>query len=142
MGFMETTDHIIDPNLAERETKPAMLRGWRRKCPNCGTGPLLKGYLTVRDTCEVCSEELCHHRADDGPAYVTILICGHLLAPLMLIIFETFRPNALVLTVGFMIAFVALALYMLPRIKGVFVGLQWAKRMHGFGRDVAPVAAE
>ena len=142
MTLMETTDHIIDPNLAEREAKPAMLRGWRRKCPNCGTGPLLKGYLTVRATCEVCSEELSHHRADDGPAYVTILICGHLLAPLMLIVFETFRPNALVLSVGFMIAFVALALYMLPRIKGVFVGLQWAKRMHGFGRDVAPVAAE
>ncbi|GGA08675.1 DUF983 domain-containing protein [Neptunicoccus cionae] len=139
---MENNDHIIDPNVAEREAKPAMLRGWRRKCPNCGTGPLLKGYLTVRDTCEVCSEELYHHRADDGPAYVTILICGHLLAPLIMFVFETFRPNALVLTVGFMVAFVALALYMLPRIKGVFVGLQWAKRMHGFGRDVAPVAAE
>ncbi|WP_069300878.1 DUF983 domain-containing protein [Neptunicoccus sediminis] len=139
---MENNDHIIAPNVAEREAKPAMLRGWRRKCPNCGTGPLLKGYLTVRDTCEVCSEELHHHRADDGPAYVTILICGHLLAPLMMLMFEVFRPNALVLSVGFMVAFVALALYMLPRIKGVFVGLQWAKRMHGFGRDVTPVAAE
>jgi len=27
----------------------------------------------------------------------------------------------------------ALSLYLLPRLKGVIVGLQWAKRMHGFG---------
>ncbi len=103
---------------------------------------MLKGYLTVRDNCEVCSEDLHHHRADDGPAYVTILICGHLLAPIMMYVFETWRPDTLVLTVGFIVAFVALALYMLPRIKGVFVGLQWAKRMHGFGRDAAQSPAE
>jgi uncharacterized protein (DUF983 family) len=103
---------------------------------------MLKGYLKVRDTCEVCSEDLHHHRADDGPAYVTILVCGHLLAPIMMYVFETWRPDTLIFTVSFMIAFVALALYMLPRIKGVFVGLQWAKRMHGFGDDVAPSPAE
>lgn len=139
---MEQTDHIISADLVAREAKPAMLRGWRRKCPNCGTGPLLKGYLKVRDTCEVCSEDLYHHRADDGPAYVTILVCGHLLAPLIMFVFETWRPNTFVMTVGFIVAFVALALYLLPRIKGVFVGLQWAKRMHGFGDDAAPSPAE
>ncbi|MEJ2035830.1 MAG: DUF983 domain-containing protein [Maritimibacter sp.] len=47
-----------------------MWRGWRRRCPSCGTGPIMKGYLTVRDTCTVCGEELHHHRADDGPAYL------------------------------------------------------------------------
>lgn len=126
----------------ERALKPAMLRGWRRKCPNCGSGPMMKGYLTVRDSCEVCAEELHHHRADDGPAYVTILVCGHLLAPIIMYVFEKWRPDTLILTVSFMVAFVALALYMLPRIKGVFVGLQWAKRMHGFGSDAAQSPAE
>lgn len=139
---MENSDHIIDAGLAEREAKPAMLRGWRGKCPNCGTGPMLKGYLKVRDACDTCGEELHHHRADDGPSYVTILICGHLLAPMMLYVFETWNPDPLAMAVGFIVAFVALALFMLPRIKGVFVGLQWAKRMHGFGRDVAPTPAE
>ena len=33
---------------------------------------------------------------------------------------------------GFGVAFVALALYMLPRVKGAIVGYQWAHRMHGF----------
>lgn len=96
---------------------------------------MMNGFLKVHDNCEVCGEELYHHRADDGPAYVTILISGHILAPLMLILFETFRPDPLLLVVGFSIAFVAMALYMLPRIKGAFVGLQWAKRLHGFAKS-------
>ena len=73
----------------ERELWPAVRKGWRRRCPNCGNGALLKGYLKVRDTCPVCREELHHHRADDGPAYLTILIVGHLMAPLLHIAFVT-----------------------------------------------------
>jgi len=33
---------------------------------------------------------------------------------------------------------VALALFLLPRMKGMFVALQWAKRMHGFGAAPDP----
>jgi uncharacterized protein (DUF983 family) len=39
------------------------------------------------------------------------------------------------MALGFSVVFVALSLYLLPRLKGAFVGLQWAKRMHGFGRQ-------
>lgn len=120
-------------NPDERPLKPALLRGAKLLCPNCGTGPLMSGFLSVHDQCEVCGEELSHHRADDGPAYVTILISGLILAPLMLILLKTYHPDPLLLMVGFSIGFVAMALFMLPRIKGMFVALQWAKRMHGFG---------
>lgn len=53
----------------------------------------MQDYLTVRDYCSVCSEELYHHRADDGPAWATILISGHLLAPLMLLVFQCSAPR-------------------------------------------------
>lgn len=118
---------------AERPLRPAMVRGWRRKCPNCGAGPLLSGYLKVRDACPVCGEVLHHHRADDGPAYLTILIVGHLMAPLLLWSFITFRPDPMTLFALFSVATVALSLFLLPRLKGVMVAIQWAKRMHGFG---------
>ena len=134
---MENANYTVATQDGLREAKPAMLRGWRGKCPNCGMGPMFIGYLKVRNTCEFCSEDLYHHRADDGPAYIAILVCGHLLAPIMMIVFETWRPDPIVLTVGFVVVFVALALYLLPRIKGVIVALQWAKQMHGFRRDVA-----
>lgn len=117
----------------DRPMRPAMLRGWRRRCPNCGAGPLLRGYLTVRDSCQVCGEELHHQRADDGPAYLTILIVGHVMAPLILWAFIEFRPDPLVLASVFSVGTVALSLYLLPRLKGMLVAIQWARRMHGFG---------
>ncbi|HSG54434.1 MAG TPA: DUF983 domain-containing protein [Paracoccaceae bacterium] len=117
---------------ADRAMRPALLRGWRRCCPNCGSGPMLRGYLKVRDTCAVCGEELYHHRADDGPAYLTILIVGHIMAPLILWAFVHYRPEPLVLASVFTVGTVGLSLYLLPRLKGAVVAIQWAKRMHGF----------
>jgi uncharacterized protein (DUF983 family) len=117
-----------------RELRPALLRGLRLRCPACGQAPLMDGYLTVRRACPACGTELYHHRADDGPAWATILITGHILAPLMIVIYTEFRPDAWVMALGFSLVFVALSLFMLPRLKGAFVGAQWAKRMHGFGR--------
>jgi uncharacterized protein (DUF983 family) len=119
----------------ERPLKPAMLRGWRRRCPNCGAGPMLKSYLKVRDNCPVCGEALHHQRADDGPAYLTILVVGHIMAPTILWAFTEFRPDPLVLTAIFTVGTVALSLWLLPRMKGLMVAIQWAKRMHGFGRS-------
>jgi len=118
----------------ERPLGPALRRGWRCRCPNCGAGPMLRNYLKVRDTCPVCGEELFHQRADDGPAYLTILIVGHVLAPLMLFLYSHYRPEPLVLASILITITVALSLYLLPRLKGMMIAMQWAKRMHGFGR--------
>lgn len=117
----------------DRPLKPALRRGWRQRCPACGAGPLFKGYLTVRRSCPACGEALHHQRADDGPSWATILIAGHLMAPLMLFVYSTWRPEPWVMATGFSLAFLSLALYLLPRIKGMMVALQWARRMHGFG---------
>ena len=95
----------------------------------------MRGYLKVREACPVCGEALHHHRADDGPAYLTILIVGHLMAPLMLFVFTRFRPDPLISASVFSVGCVALSLFLLPRLKGAIVALQWAKRMHGFGAE-------
>lgn len=120
-------------DLPEREMKTALLRGWKRRCPSCGNGPMLKGYLKVRSECPVCKEQLHHHRADDGPPYLTILIVGHLLAPTMGWYYVEFRPEPLVMLAVFAAGTVALSLFLLPRFKGAIVAFQWAKRMGGFG---------
>lgn len=142
MKYLDTETMTVEPDATapqgdtgERPVKPAMLRGWRRRCPHCGNGPMMSGYLKVRDACPLCEEEFKHHRADDGPAYLTILIVGHILAPLILIVYTTFRPDPLIMATGFSVGCVALSLYLLPRLKGLMVGLQWAKRMHGFGGE-------
>lgn len=128
-----TTKDTSTPPSAERALWPAIQKGWGRKCPNCGTGPLLHSYLKVNHDCTVCQQEFHHHRADDGPAYLTILIVGHLMAPLLHIVFVTWRPEPLVLFTIFAVGCVALSLYLLPRLKGAMIGFQWAKGMGGFG---------
>ncbi|MDD9924056.1 MAG: DUF983 domain-containing protein [Boseongicola sp.] len=119
--------------LNDRDSKQAMMRGWKRRCPRCGQGPLMQSYLTVRSSCPVCDQQLDHHRADDGPAYLTILIVGKLMAPLMIWVFTAYQPEPMVLASTFSVGCIAVGLYLLPRLKGAIVGLQWAKRLYGFG---------
>lgn len=117
-----------------RPIRPAIIKGLTRKCPNCGEGNLFSGYLKVIDNCPSCGEDYTHQRADDGPAWATILITGHLVPPLIMGIYEGFEnpaPWKVGLFVGWIVIVVTLLL--LPRIKGAFVALQWANRMHGFG---------
>ena len=122
----------------ERPLGLALRRGWQCRCPNCGAGPMMGSYLKVRETCPVCGEALHHQRADDGPAYLTILVVGHLLAPLIYYVFVEYRPEPMVLASIFTTLTVAMALFLLPRFKGILVALQWAKRMHGFGTAPEP----
>jgi uncharacterized protein (DUF983 family) len=118
---------------AERPTKPAIARGLRLRCPCCGEGRLFDGYLKVRPACPVCGEDLTPQRADDGPAYLTILVVGHIMAPLFLFVFTTWRPGPFAMASFFSILCIALSLLLLPRFKGMIVAIQWARRMHGFG---------
>jgi uncharacterized protein (DUF983 family) len=125
------------PEAEDRPLGQAMWRGWRRCCPACGSGPMLQGYLKVRAQCPVCGEALHHHRADDGPAYLTIVLVGKLLTPFMFWVFVAYRPDPVVMATLFCTLAVALSLYLLPRLKGMLVGIQWSRRMHGFRRDAA-----
>jgi len=134
---MANTELNAEPHKGvadQRSLKQAVWRGWRGRCPNCGGGAIIKGYLGTRRTCQVCREPLYHHRADDGPAYLTILIVGHLMAPLLHIVFVQFRPEPLTLFTVFAVGCIGLSLYLLPRLKGAIIGFQWARRMHGFGK--------
>lgn len=119
---------------AQRPVREAMWRGWCGRCPACGEGRLFARYLSVRPSCPACGEDFTPQRADDGPAYLTILVVGHLLAPLLLWVYPTFRPEPWVLIAIFSSGTIVLSLALLPRFKGAIIGLQWANRMHGFGR--------
>jgi uncharacterized protein (DUF983 family) len=117
----------------DRSLWPAVRRGFLRRCPHCGEGRLFDGYLKVNDSCPACGEVLKHHRADDGPAYLTILVVGHLLAFVMHFVWVQFRPEPLVFATLLTVFAVGLSLWLLPRFKGAIVGFQWSRRMHGFG---------
>jgi uncharacterized protein (DUF983 family) len=118
--------------LVERNPWNAALRGAMCRCPNCGEGQLFRAYLKVNDECPNCGEVLKHHRADDLPPYVAIMIVGHLLVGVMLHLELAMHISALTYLYIMIPLAVVLPLAMLPSIKGAVVGLQWAHRMHGF----------
>ena len=101
------------------------LRGLINRCPNCGEGRLLASYLKPVENCAVCGEHLGQIRADDGPAWLTILLVGHILAPIMLsVVPNSSMPDSLAIPMWLLIAS-ALVLLILPRAKGIFIGILW-----------------
>ena len=126
---------------APRNLWQAIGRGFMGRCPNCGQGRLFRAFLKVSDECEVCGEHFHHHRADDLPAYLSIVVVGHVVVGLLVHFASQseISPMAYMLTLIPLSLFLALAL--LQPIKGGVVGLQWANYMHGFDpHDRDPVA--
>lgn len=106
-------------------------RGVRGLCPNCGEGRLFRRYLKVEPVCAACGHDNGRYRADDAPAYLTILLVGHLVvAPLLAFPFIWEWPvwSVLLLTLP---SLLALTLLLLPRIKGAVVGFHWAQGVAG-----------
>ncbi len=100
----------------------ALNRGLKGRCPACGEGRLFWRYLKVEPTCPACSHDLAQYPADDGPAYFTILIVGHVIvAPLLLFPFIWQAPVAVVLAAT-LLPLTGATLLLLPRIKGAFIG--------------------
>ena len=120
-----------------RPVLPAMGRGLACRCPACGQGRLFAAYLKIAPQCASCGEVFSHHRADDAPPYFTILIVGHVMVPLVLMLELWASPPLWVHAVLWIPLTTALALLILPRVKGALVALQWALRMHGFGESEA-----
>jgi len=117
---------------SKRDVWTALKRGFRGRCPRCGEGKLFRSFLKVNAQCPVCGQDLTHHRADDLPAYLVIIIVGHVVVPLALMIETNYAPNvALQLAIYLPVTLVA-SLLLLQPVKGAVVGLQWALRMHGF----------
>lgn len=117
---------------AERPMGPALRNGWRQKCPRCGSGKLFSSYLKVRDGCDFCGQDFSHHRADDAPSWLTMIIIGHLIAPILLATYQMFDlpvwAHAVIWPTLAMVGIILL----LPRVKGGIIAFQWSKRMHGF----------
>jgi uncharacterized protein (DUF983 family) len=130
----ETYVNAPAARLPQRSTSLAIRRGFAGRCPNCGEGKMFRAYLKVNDSCPVCGEALKHQRADDAPAYLTIVIVAHFIVAGLVAEDEMFPDvNMFLVGLGWSLAAIAASLVLLPRIKGALVGFQWATRMHGFG---------
>ena len=112
----------------KRDTWLAVKRGLRLACPACGRGRLMSGYLRQAEGCLHCGERTGDIRADDGPAWATILLVGHSSrrsSSCSPIASDTDAWPPFLAVAGLVLG---LSLLLLPRMKGLFVGLIWASR--------------
>lgn len=113
----------------------AILRGIRGRCPRCGGGSLFRKWLKPRDACPACALDLTPQQTDDFPAYISIFVTGHLMAPLIILLATDFELG----TLGMGLIVIPLALVMmlgmLQPAKGLVVAAQWWNGMHGFRRE-------
>lgn len=115
----------------------AIGRGICNRCPKCGEGKLLASFLKPVASCAVCHETLGDIRADDGPPWLTILIVGHIMLPLIFTVGPHIEwPLWLFMTLSLVMA-VILMVVILPRAKGVFIGIIWKNRQKSHPSAVA-----
>jgi len=142
---MLNRDQTLPPTSASVKAGETIGRGLRGRCPACGRGAMFRKFLKVADACPACGEELHHHRADDFPAYLDIVIVGHILVPIVLAVEADLAPPMWLSMSLWPLIALAMSLSLLQPIKGAVVAIQWFLGMHGFedakkARTAQPVA--
>jgi uncharacterized protein (DUF983 family) len=138
METMSTATTVWTRDSAQAEKRDlwtAVKRGFRCRCPRCGQGKLFRAFLKVGNNCSACGLDFTPHRADDLPAYLVIVIVGHIMVPIVLWVETNYSPAVwLQLSIYLPLTFMASILLLQP-VKGAVVGFQWALRMHGFDEN-------
>jgi len=109
----------------------AMGRGFLGRCPSCGRSLLFARYLEQVQCCPLCGAEFGRIRADDAAPWLTLIVVGHLFLPLIFIVnLAAFLPFWISVTC-WAAFFCGVALLLLPRAKGLFIGMLWVTRAPG-----------
>lgn len=124
--------HDVSTDREPRPLGPALRHALMGKCPKCGEARLFARFLKPVDRCPACGEAWQGHQADDFPAYLVILLLGHILVPLMIEV-----NFALSIPMGVQIALwpglaIVLAAVLIQPAKGAVIAFQWSRRLHGF----------
>lgn len=136
---MDLINKTSQEEASGRSLKGAMLRGFMCKCPSCGKAGLFDGLVSVKKQCEACDEDLSHEMADDFPAYLNVLIVGHVLIGFAMGMMKYNFFDIWTTTFLTIIVCAVVSLGLMRPLKGLVVGSQWALGMHGFeaGKELA-----
>lgn len=120
----------------------AIARGLRGTCPRCGEAKLFARFLKPVEQCSACAQDWTLHSADDFPPYVSILITGHVMAPIIIALglYSAMSAAAMMALVATMA--LVLLLGLLQPAKGAIIAVQWWLGLHGFARAPGKREAE
>ena len=118
------TDRQTPPDKAPPDKLP-IARGLRCRCPRCGEGRLLQGFLTLSPNCEKCGLDFDFADAGDGPAVFVILIGGAIVVFAALIVEVVYQPPYWLHAALWLPLVLIVTLAPLRPIKGLLIALQY-----------------
>lgn len=113
----------------------AIMRGLLGRCARCGEARLFMRFLKPIPHCPHCGQDWTHQQADDFPAYVSIFVTGHLMAPLIIALTRSSDLSVTALMAIILPLAVVLMISLLQPAKGAIIALQWWFGMHGFRKE-------
>ncbi len=143
-----TTKAILPPALLTGRARlpatgwQAVLRGIRGRCPRCGEAKLFGRFLKPVLRCARCDQDWSLHSADDFPAYVSLLLTGHLMAPVIIGLTRSAGLSLLGLGLIILPMTLVLSIGLLQPAKGAIIALQWWLGMHGFEQERPDAVAD
>ena len=103
-------------------------RGWKRRCPRCGEGPLFRRGITAHDRCSACN---LLYQKDYGDAWMFMVITDRI--PMLIgiaILYFGFRPDNWVSNGIFLAALATPMLATIRQRQGVALALDYLFRRH------------
>jgi uncharacterized protein (DUF983 family) len=123
---MTTEPQIFGASPTRSPIWRAVRHGAALRCPSCGLGHLFHAYLKPVAACAHCNASFSHIRADDGPAWLTILIVGHVIVACALFVESLIVWPLWVSMMVFCSLTLAMTLALLPSAKGTFIAAIWS----------------
>lgn len=117
-------------NRQDVPLKVAVGRALLGRCPACGQGKLMKGYLKQVENCAACGESFGQIRADDAAPWATIILVGHVFLPIAFLVNVTMPVWAEATMWSGL--FAGLSLAILPKAKAMFIAILWHTRAPGY----------
>jgi uncharacterized protein (DUF983 family) len=113
----------------------AIHRGICGRCPRCGDAKLFRAFLKPVNHCSACRQDWTHQQADDFPAYVSIFLTGHIMAPVIIALIQDTKLSLPALAAIIAPLMLGLMILFLQPAKGGIIALQWWFGMHGFAKE-------
>jgi len=112
-----------------RSIPAVLLSGILKKCPNCAKGNVYSKYLKVNDRCKKCNEELHSYRTDDFGPWLSIIIAGHIIVPLVLAVEQNYALDLWLQAIIWIPLTILTVLFLLPISKSICLSILWRLKM-------------
>jgi uncharacterized protein (DUF983 family) len=114
--------------MTEAETpslQQSIARGLACRCPRCGKGRLLHGFLGLLPRCEACGLDYSFIDAGDGPAVFVIMFAGFVVVGSALIVEVLYQPPFWLHALLWGPLILLTTLLPLRLVKGLLISLQY-----------------